>query len=489
MEQDISLDIEAIKHRSIHGLAALIIRTFFIQAFTFFATFILTIILAPSVFGLFFVVSAILNFFVYFSDIGLAAALIQKKEAVTKADLSSTFTIQQIIVVSLVSVGLALSGTIGQFYKLDASGLLLLRVLIFSLFLSSLKTIPSIILERKLSFAKLVIPQIAETIVFYSAAIILAIKGFGISSFTYAVLLRGVVGIVVVYIVSPWRPSFMFDKTVARKLVSFGVPFQLNSVLALLKDDLLIIVLGRVLPLAQLGYIGWGQKWAFTPLRFFMDNVIKVTFPSYSRLQESRDHLAKAINKSLFFVTFTVYPSVVGMMVLAPRIIDLIPKYQKWEPAIPLLYLFGINALFAAVNTTLTNIIFALGKPKIVLKLMVVWTILTWILTYFLLLKFGYLGVAMASALVAASTSIIIYYVKKEVNVSIVHSIKVPLIASIVMFAGIKFVSVYLPNNVLTLFGLVILGVVIYLSVCLIFMKDQLFKDMKTLSGSLLKRN
>jgi len=489
MEQDISLDIEAIKHRSIHGLTALIIRSFFIQAFTFFATFILTVILAPSVFGVFFVVSAILNFFVYFSDIGLAAALVQKKEEITKTDLSSTFTIQQVIIVTLVVLGLLFSGTIGKFYKLDASGLLLLRVLIFSLFLSSLKTIPSIILERKLLFARLVIPQIAENIVFYATAIILAMKGFGVSSFTYAVLLRGIVGIIVVYAVSPWMPSFKFDKVVAKKLVSFGVPFQLNSILALLKDDFLIIILGKFLSFTQLGYIGWAQKWAFTPLRFFMDNVIKVTFPSYSRLQENKEHLEKAINKSLFFVTLTVFPCVLGMLALAPRIVEIIPKYQKWEAAIPLLYLYGINALFASVNTTLTNIIFALGKPKIILKLMVFWTALTWVLTYFLVIKYGYIGVAAASAIVAGSTSIIVYYVKKEVSVSIIGSIKVPAAAAFLMLFSIKLVGNYIPNNVISLFALIFLGVVVYLAVSLVFLKEQLLKDIKTMSQSLIKRS
>jgi O-antigen/teichoic acid export membrane protein len=488
MEQDISLDIEAIKHRSIHGLAALIIRTFFIQAFTFFATFILTVILAPSVFGVFFVVSAIINFFVYFSDIGLAAALIQKKDQLTSEDLSSTFTIQQTIIVTLVVLGLIFSSTIGKFYGLDSSGLVLLRVLIFSLFLSSLKTIPSIILERKLLFAKLVIPQIAENLVFYTTAIVLAIQGFGILSFAWAVLLRGIAGIVVVYIVSPWKPSFKFDKEVAKKLVSFGVPFQLNSILALLKDDLLIIILGKVLSFTQLGYIGWGQKWAFTPLRFFMDNVIKVTFPSYSRLQDHKEYLEKAIDKSLFFVTFTVFPSVLGMMAVAPRIVDLIPKYQKWEAAIPLLYLYGINALFASVNTTLTNIIFALGKPKIILKLMVFWTILTWFLTYVLLIKYGYIGVAIASMIVAASTSVIIYYVKKEVNTSIIKSIYVPVLSSLGMFIVLIIANKYLPGNVLSLFLIIIIGVVTYLSVAFLFLKQKLFADIDILYKSLFKR-
>src|SRR3989344_7544028 len=295
----LSKDLEFIKKKAISGIVTFTLRTFFIQIFTFIATFILTVIIDPAVFGIFFVVSAFINLFIYFSDIGLAAALIQKKQDLTKEDLSTTFTIQQLIIVTLVSVGFIFSTKIAHFYHLDTQGLLLLRVLIFSLFLSSLKTIPSILLERKLNFTRLVIPQIAENIVFYTTAIILAMQGFGISSFTYAVLLRGIVGIVVVYTVSPWMPSFKFDRAIAKKLVSFGVPFQVNSILALLKDDLLIIILGKVLPFAQLGYIGWAQKWAFTPLRFFMDNVIKVTFPSYSRLQENKEHLEKAINKSL----------------------------------------------------------------------------------------------------------------------------------------------------------------------------------------------
>src|SRR3990167_10168881 len=103
------LDIELIKKKAISGVVTFTLRTFFIQAFTFFATFILTILLDPSIFGVFFVVSGILNLFVYFSDIGLAAALIQKKEKPTRRDLVSTFTIQQIIVFSLVILGLASS--------------------------------------------------------------------------------------------------------------------------------------------------------------------------------------------------------------------------------------------------------------------------------------------------------------------------------------------------------------------------------------------
>lgn len=473
------LDIELIKKKTIAGIVTFTLRTFFIQAYTLFATFILTILLAPEIFGIYFIVSAILNLFIYFSDVGLAAALIQKKEEPNRKDLVTTFSIQQVIIVSLVILGLIFSASIAKFYRLDPDGTMLLRVLIFSLFLSSLKTVPSVLLERHLNFTKFVIPQIAENFVFYTVAIILAIFGFGIKSFTLAVLARGLTGLVLIYILSPWKPGIGFERSSARKLVSFGIPFQLNSIIALIKDDLLTVFVGKILPAAQVGYIGWSQKFAFIPLRFIMDNVIKVTFPTYSRLQHNYDYLKSAVEKSLFFVTFMVYPSVLGLSAIAPRVVAAIPNYSKWEPAIPLLYLFSVNAMFAAVNTTLTNTLFAIGKPGIILKLMVLWTSLTWILTLLLVKYFGFIGVAAASAIVAASTSIVIYFVKKDLEISIIKNIYSPLVASLSMFILLKLADDVLPLGLTGILLQVIFGVFIYSLFSIVLTGSKLFNNLK----------
>jgi len=133
------LDVSIIAKKSIHGVFALTTRTFFIQVVSFSANFLLTIFLSPAVFGVFFVVSAVIAFLSYFSDVGLAAALIQKKENITKEDLKTTFTIQQILVVSLVILVLVFSTTIGKFYNLQNDGILLIQALAISFFLSSLK--------------------------------------------------------------------------------------------------------------------------------------------------------------------------------------------------------------------------------------------------------------------------------------------------------------------------------------------------------------
>lgn len=425
------IDIALIKKRSLSGVVALTSRTFILQIISFAATFLLTIFLSPQIFGVFYVVTAIINFLGYFADIGLAAALIQKKDELTQEDLATTFTIQQILVGSAVFLAFIFSGPLSGFYHLDGAGLWLLRALIFSFFLSSLTTIPSILLERKLAFDKLIIPQILQTVGFYGVAVFLAWRGYGVTSFTWGVLVRAVVGLVAMYMVSPWRVTLHISRGVAKRLLTFGVPFQLNGFIALLKDDLLTVFLGKVLPFAEVGYIGWAKKWAEVPLRLIMDSVIRVTFPAFSRLQESKEHLRAAIEKTLFGLSVAIFPISVGLLFFVQPLIGIIPKYTKWEPAIMAFYLLTVTAIFAGLTTPLTNALNAIGKIKVTLGLMVMWTALTWVLTLTFMHFFGFNGVPMAFLAVSTTIVIVVNLVKRQVQFSFWRSIWAALAAAV----------------------------------------------------------
>jgi O-antigen/teichoic acid export membrane protein len=456
------IDIAMVKKRSLTGVVALTSRTFLLQVIAFAATFLLTIFLSPQIFGIFYVVSAVINFLGYFSDIGLAAALIQKKESLTQEDLSTTFTIQQILVGVVVIIALMGSKMISNFYGLDVTGLWLLRSLILSFFLSSLKTIPSILLERKLDFNRLVIPQILETLGFYAVAVVLAWQGFGIVSFTWAVLTRAVVGLVAMYIISPWHITLRLSREVARKLMRFGVPFQLNSFIALLKDDLLTVFLGKVLPFAQIGYIGWAKKWAEVPLRLIMDSVIRVTFPAFSRLQEHKEHLQAAIEKTLFGLSLTIFPISVGLLFFVNPLIHIIPKYGKWEPAVMSFYLLTFSSILAGLSTPLTNALNAIGKIKVTLGLMAMWTVLTWILVLTLIHFYGFIGVPIAFVTVSATLVIVVYLVKRFVQFSFWASIITPLLASLVQIGWYVGTLHFIPQTLVWLVPAAAAGVILY---------------------------
>ncbi len=456
------IELTTIKRKAVSGILALTSRTFILQIIAFAATFFLTIFLSPATFGVFYVVSAIIAFLGYFSDVGLAAALIQKKEDLTREDLVTTFTIQQILVGVIVIIAMILSPSLASFYRLDEAGLWLLRSLIIAFFLSSLKTIPSVLLERHLEFGKLVVPQILETIGFYITAVVLAWKGFGISSFTYAVMVRAVLGLITLYIISPWRVGIGIAGPSVKRLLTFGIPFQTNSFLALLKDDLLIVYLGKILPFAEVGYIGWAKKWAEVPLRLIMDSVIRVTFPAFARLQEEKKILGSAIEKTLFGLALTIFPITVGLLFFIHPIVAIVPRYSQWEPALISFALFAVASAVASLSTPLTNALNAVGRIKLTLQLMLLWTASTWILTTFLVLIIGFNGVALSLLLITGTLVLVVAWAKKIAEFSFFSSIRAPLLAALAQGGWYILLGASSVRSVALLLIMGVTGVILY---------------------------
>ena len=301
------LDLQLIKSRSVKGVASLISGSLLVQLVSTAGFFFLTVYLGRSDIGLFFAVTEIIGILGYFSDIGLAASLIQKKDYPNRTDLRTTFTIQQIIVVTLITLVIILSPLIRNFFNLTAEGVTLLFALLAGFFLASLKTIPSVLMERSLKFDKLALVAVLETVIFYSLAVGMARSGAGVTSYTYAVLGRGVAGTLALNLLSPWSVGLAFSTNSLKQLLKFGVPYQLNTFLAVIKDRFTNLLLFKIIGSDGLGILGWAQTWSQKPLRLIMDNFTKVTFPALSRLQDNVEARKKALEKSLFFSTSLIF--------------------------------------------------------------------------------------------------------------------------------------------------------------------------------------
>ncbi|HRN69598.1 MAG TPA: oligosaccharide flippase family protein, partial [Candidatus Woesebacteria bacterium] len=343
-------DKKTLKKDTILSLLSLFFQSGYSAILGLVANFILTIVLPPATFGVYILTLSIMAFFSYFSDIGLAASLVQKKE-VSDDDIKTTFTIQQCLVITLIIIGFFLTDFIQSIYTLPQEAIYLYWALLAGFFLSSLKTIPSIMLERKIQFQKIVLVQIVENTIFYISVSVLALAGLGLFSFVYAVLIRALVGTLLMYYISFWLPQIGISRTSVNTLLSFGIPFQTNSLLALIKDDLLMVFLGGILGLDALGYIGWAKRWAEAPIRIIMDNVNRILFPVFSRIQSEKKHIAQLVDKVLYFQTMLLAPIYVGMMLLMHYVVELVPKYSKWEPALPIFYLKCLSAFFSSYST------------------------------------------------------------------------------------------------------------------------------------------
>ena len=473
------ISLETVKKRSVSGVLALTGRTLILNLISFAAQGFLWAFLEPAAFGVFWVVSAVVNFLTYFSDIGLAASLIQKKEEPTDSDLKTTFTVQQSLVVLSLVILFLVTPVLKNTHSLSPEAIMLLYALGISFLLSSLKSIPSVLLERDLSFGKLVIPQVFETLIYNLAVVFFAWKGMGITSFTYAVLIRGVIGLILVYFIKPWKPGFAFSIPALKELLRFGIPYQINTFLAVLKDDGMTIILGSTLGPAGMGILGTARKLAQYPLRFFMDNVTKVTFPAFSRMQHDSDAVAKSLTKSIFFITFLVFPTTVGLAILAPVIVEAIPRYAKWAPALIPLAIVSVDTIFASFTTQLTNLLNAIGKIKTTFKLMIIWTALTFALVPVLSIKFGVTGASIGYALVSISSIYAVYLAKRAVKFSLTESIGKTAFAATLMGIVLLVLRNFLPVTLTGLGLLTLIGGIVYISCVLLLIGVSLVKDVQ----------
>ncbi len=473
------ISLEAVKEKSVKGVVILTGRTFALQILGVVSVGFLAAYLGPFEWGVFAILNAVINFLNYFSDVGLAAALIQKKEHPSDVDLKTTFLVQETLVLVIIGIIIALAPTITVKYSLNQQGVYLLYALALSFLLSSFKSIPSVLLERKLDFIKLAFPQILEQTVYYIVLVYLAVKGYGINSFTIAVIVRDIIGLVTLYILQPWKPGIAFSRKTLSGLFKFGIPYQINTLLAALKDDGMTIVLGGILGPTGIGFLAFAQKFARYPLTFFMDTVTRVTFPAFSRMQGSKDHLERSVTRSIFFICFLVFPSLVGMVVLSPVVISVIPKYVKWTPALAALALVSINFAFAAATTQLTNLLNAIGKIKITFYLMIMWTTLTWIVIPLLAKLYGVNGAAAGYAVVGSSSIVAIFIAKKYVNFSLSDSIFKPAFAAAVMGAVLILVRSALPQTFYSLWILGVVGVSVYGVLMIALIGVSLIEDAK----------
>jgi len=485
-------DVSQIKEKAIKGTLTLTARRAILKAISALGMIFLARLLTQSEFGIFGIINfVVFTLFGFLSDIGLGASLIQKKEKIENDDLSTVFSVQLILVLFLNVLAWVLSPWLVNVYHLSHSAIWLMRVTAFCLVLTSFKTIPSVLLERELLYQKLLIPDVAETISFNFLAVILAYFNFGVWSLTIALIVRTFLGAIILFIVSPWPIIFRISKKSLKHLLSFGFPYQVNSFLALLKDNLTPTIIAFFYGPAAVGFVNLAQGIASKPME--ITNVVnRVVFPTFSKIQNNREQVARWMEKGIKMMSYLYLPLVFGLLVTAQPILTFIyaSKSDKWLPALSALYPFLIGALPIVMTTTATNVLYALGYPKIVLRLMVIYTALTWGVGIPLIIKIGYSGIAWAGMVVGVVSVVLVLRELRKVKVkfSLRRAMIVPFGASLLMAATIYWpIKIYV-RNIPSLLGMVILGVIFYIFFLFLFLRGRIREEVNLFLNLLPKK-
>ena len=457
----VDMNAETVRHRASGAVLSLVVRRIIHQAISFTGGVCLARMLSPAVFGVFTTVTYVVNFFGFFGDIGFGATLVQRKEPPTEKLLRTVFAMQQGLMTVLVLLVFVAAPFFTRKYHMSDSSVWLFRALSLSLFLTSMKVIPTIQLERKIDFRKIVIPELAEVFVFQSVAVTMAYLHYGVWSLVCATVARGAVGFVIFFILAPWKMGFAFDRKMARDLLTFGAPFQLVQFFWLIRSAAIPLFGGALCGVQAVGYLNWA--WGLSLLPYGVIEIVnRVVFPVCSRVQNDREALGRNIGKYVRMAALGVFPLACVMMAVVPWAVEYVYK-PKWMPAVPSLYFFMLATMASPIMNVYSRAFYALRMVKTAAKLTGIYVITGWILNVPLVLAYGYTGIAVSGFLVGLICIWLpIREMNKIVRVPVLECVWAPLVASIISLAITRWVAMMFISGVVTLVAVTLFGFAVF---------------------------
>lgn len=333
---------------------------------------VLARLLTPEDFGLYAIALGAMYFVMHVNDVGLIAATVQwrgriEEMAPTATTLALAFSVA---IYGLFFVfAPAFAGLAGN---PDAAPIV--RVLTLVMIVDGVTAVRAGYLVRTFQQHRITTGNLLGLIANAAVAISLALYGVGAMSFAAGqVTGAAVTGAFVLWSAHmPWR--FGFDRAVARRLMTFGVPLAmaLGVEAILLNADYVIV--GRTLGATALGFYllafnisGWAPGVLGTAIRW-------VSIPSFSRLSEEEGALAPAVHRSVTMLVTAVLPIGFLTALLALPLIELLYG-TEWAPSAPALRFLIILGIARMLTQLALDILTGAGATRATLWFNLGWAV------------------------------------------------------------------------------------------------------------------
>lgn len=388
-----SAKVSKVKQKTITGTFHLISREIGMKAMAIVGQLVLVRLLAPDLFGLFAILSFILSTVETFTDIGLSLTLIQNKKAPNQKQLSTIFFIKLFLTAcAILALNLAIPFIEYIYPQFGESETLMLRLLSLTLAIKPLQTLINSQLERDLRYKEIAIIDLSGMLAYHIATVVFALMGFGIWSFIIGVFAMTISELLYTYFFKPWKPSLLFDLKSVREFISIGKYFQLGIFLTIFRGSIIPVMGGTRLTLRETGLLDWSNNMSSVP-RVFIDNLGRVSFSSFSRLQDNKDSIARSLEQSFAIISITSIITIPLTLVFGEELISYFLN-EKWVAALPALSWYVATIFFLNGVGLFGQALLAIGKTKLMLTYGTIVTLIEIVLSYFLLLRMGFVGIA-----------------------------------------------------------------------------------------------
>lgn len=430
-------------------------------------TSILARLLAKSDFGLVAVAVVAINYLSVLKDLGLGAALIQRKGDVREA-ANTVFTINIFIGVALSVIAVLCAPLVALYFR-DAQITPVLRWMGISFIINALGSVHTNWLVRDLDYRRKLVPELGGALTKGIVSIGMAFLGYGVWSLVFGQIAGAAASLILVWIILPWRPRLTLDQSIAGALMKFGASVTAIDIINEITDNIDYVIVGRIFGLVPLSIYTLAYR---LPEMLLIGNLWVmggVVFPAFSTVQDRPNELRRGFLASVRLVELIAVPISLGLLIAADPIVRVVFGDQ-WLDAIPVLRVLAVYAWVYSLGYHVGGFYKAIGRPDIQLKLSIL-TLIVIVPSLLIGARWGIIGVAVGHLVAILIRRIIsLGLATRFVNISlfdIFGELRSSFLAAIVM-APIAFGVSYMTsslNPILQLALIVPVGALSYLAV------------------------
>jgi lipopolysaccharide exporter len=334
---------------------------------------VLARLLAPVDFGVFAIALTVQAVLVNITDLGLTAYLVRNGSEIRERAptvLSMSLLAGGCAAAAMWALAPALANAMGGPEATSA-----VRVMALTLVLTGLSAPPAAILQHEFRQSRQLLADLAAFVVNVVAVIPMVLAGLGAMSLAWSRVAAQLVAVLMLCVLSGYRPKPGFNLAMARNALRFGLPVGGANLLswALLNTDYVLV--GRFLGPTALGFYVMAFNIASWPTSALAQGLRAVALPAFSRLDRvgaDPPVRQRVVANTAALTLGTTVPIGAAIIVLAGPVIDVVYG-SRWHPAagpLAVLGLFGIiRPLFDLWATYLT----ARGRTVSVLIVQVAW--------------------------------------------------------------------------------------------------------------------
>lgn len=424
-------------------------------------------LLAPHDFGLAGIALLFSSLVLAFSDLGLGDGLVQRRE-ITESDRSTMFWTSALVGVLLTGAGIALASPLAAFFHAPRVQPLFMVVSI-SFFLTAVQTTPAALFQRAMDFRAITVRRIISTVGGAAAGIAVAVVGGGAWALVVQSVTVCALSAVLIWALSPWRPTFTYSLRSLRRLGGFGVTILGSRILDYVQGNADNALVGRYLGASALGLYGVAYSVILLPTQRLFLPLQDTFFPAFSRIQDDRGRMAELWLRLSRVVCAVVAPAMLGLCAVAPDFVTVVLGH-RWAGAAPVLQILSIVTLMQGFTAVAKRTLTALGRAGLVLRNSALRTVLA-VAAFAVGLHWGIVGVAAFYTGVTIPTQIyVVWVITRELGIGgrrYVRNLLGVIEAALVMVTGCVAARVALVHlgvdPPLRLAAVVLLGVALYL--------------------------